>query len=196
MRQSSLRHEMIVAGLRIGKGEGFADLEYAMMRSMKAVDDKTPIVTAVHDCQVRYSWHHSFFFSCVFYSSWGRKNTRYKIGSIFQLDACCFRYLTSCLNGCLASMTCRSTTSSPPLRSSSASPTDPSPRASCGRCWRERRFDKFPSSRWPALPVIHRKALNCKEPYPRHCFKVQAVSVVAWPVRRRYMNWRPLQYWG
>ena len=137
-----------------------------------------------------------FFLSRVFYSSWGRKNTRYKIGSIFELDACCFRYLTSCLNGCLASMTCRSTTSSPPLRSSSASPTDPSPRASCGRCWRERRFDKFPSSRWPALPVIHRKALNCKEPYPRHCFKVQAVSVVAWPVRRRYMNLRPLQYWG
>ncbi|KAK7066239.1 hypothetical protein SK128_007994, partial [Halocaridina rubra] len=39
-------------GRRIGKGEGFADLEYAMMRSMKAVDDSTPVVTTVHDCQV------------------------------------------------------------------------------------------------------------------------------------------------
>lgn len=40
------------SGLRIGKGEGYADLEYAMMRCMKAVDDNTPIVTTVHDCQV------------------------------------------------------------------------------------------------------------------------------------------------
>lgn len=39
-------------GRRIGKGEGFADLEYAMMRAVKAVDDDTPIVTTVHDCQV------------------------------------------------------------------------------------------------------------------------------------------------
>ncbi|XP_066980302.1 methenyltetrahydrofolate synthase domain-containing protein isoform X1 [Macrobrachium rosenbergii] len=39
-------------GRRIGKGEGFGDLEYAMMKSMKAVDDSTPVVTTVHDCQV------------------------------------------------------------------------------------------------------------------------------------------------
>lgn len=39
-------------GYRIGKGEGFADLEYAMMRAMGAVDENTPIVTIVHDCQV------------------------------------------------------------------------------------------------------------------------------------------------
>ncbi|XP_042209053.1 methenyltetrahydrofolate synthase domain-containing protein-like isoform X2 [Homarus americanus] len=39
-------------GRRIGKGEGFADLEYAMMRTVRAVDDSTPIVTTVHDCQV------------------------------------------------------------------------------------------------------------------------------------------------
>ncbi|XP_057706004.1 methenyltetrahydrofolate synthase domain-containing protein isoform X1 [Corythoichthys intestinalis] len=39
-------------GFRIGKGEGFADLEYAMMVSMKAVDDSTVVVTVVHDCQV------------------------------------------------------------------------------------------------------------------------------------------------
>ncbi|XP_062997277.1 methenyltetrahydrofolate synthase domain-containing protein isoform X3 [Elgaria multicarinata webbii] len=39
-------------GWRIGKGEGFADMEYAMMASMGAVKEDTIIVTAVHDCQV------------------------------------------------------------------------------------------------------------------------------------------------
>ncbi|KAL8195026.1 UNVERIFIED_CONTAM: hypothetical protein K2H54_045081, partial [Gekko kuhli] len=37
---------------RIGKGEGFADMEYAMMVSMGAVREDTVVVTAVHDCQV------------------------------------------------------------------------------------------------------------------------------------------------
>ncbi|XP_052511762.1 methenyltetrahydrofolate synthase domain-containing protein isoform X2 [Budorcas taxicolor] len=37
---------------RIGKGEGYADLEYAMMVSMGAVSQGTPVVTIVHDCQV------------------------------------------------------------------------------------------------------------------------------------------------
>ncbi|XP_040838085.1 methenyltetrahydrofolate synthase domain-containing protein [Ochotona curzoniae] len=40
-------------GWRIGKGEGYADLEYAMMVSMGAVHRGTPVVTIVHDCQVR-----------------------------------------------------------------------------------------------------------------------------------------------
>ncbi|KAM6177516.1 methenyltetrahydrofolate synthase domain-containing protein isoform 2-T2 [Erethizon dorsatum] len=39
-------------GWRIGKGEGYADLEYAMMVSMGAVCERTPVVTIVHDCQV------------------------------------------------------------------------------------------------------------------------------------------------
>ncbi|XP_058384409.1 methenyltetrahydrofolate synthase domain-containing protein isoform X2 [Diceros bicornis minor] len=39
-------------GWRIGKGEGYADLEYAMMVSMGAVSPGTPVVTIVHDCQV------------------------------------------------------------------------------------------------------------------------------------------------
>ncbi|TKS70080.1 Methenyltetrahydrofolate synthase domain-containing protein [Collichthys lucidus] len=39
-------------GFRIGKGEGYADLEYGMMASMGAVDDSTVVVTIVHDCQV------------------------------------------------------------------------------------------------------------------------------------------------
>ncbi|XP_053127599.1 methenyltetrahydrofolate synthase domain-containing protein isoform X1 [Hemicordylus capensis] len=39
-------------GWRIGKGEGFADMEYAMMVSMGAVKEDTVVITAVHDCQV------------------------------------------------------------------------------------------------------------------------------------------------
>ncbi|XP_017259728.1 methenyltetrahydrofolate synthase domain-containing protein isoform X1 [Kryptolebias marmoratus] len=39
-------------GCRIGKGEGFADLEWAMMASMGAVSESTVVVTVVHDCQV------------------------------------------------------------------------------------------------------------------------------------------------
>ncbi|XP_053276086.1 methenyltetrahydrofolate synthase domain-containing protein isoform X2 [Pleuronectes platessa] len=39
-------------GFRIGKGEGYADLEYGMMASMGAVDESTVVVTVVHDCQV------------------------------------------------------------------------------------------------------------------------------------------------
>ncbi|NWI73709.1 MTHSD protein, partial [Dryoscopus gambensis] len=39
-------------GWRIGKGEGYADMEYAMMVSMGAVREDTPVVTIVHDCQV------------------------------------------------------------------------------------------------------------------------------------------------
>ncbi|XP_038162674.1 methenyltetrahydrofolate synthase domain-containing protein [Cyprinodon tularosa] len=39
-------------GCRIGKGEGFADMEWAMMASMGAVNESTVVVTVVHDCQV------------------------------------------------------------------------------------------------------------------------------------------------
>ncbi|XP_074824961.1 methenyltetrahydrofolate synthase domain-containing protein isoform X2 [Natator depressus] len=39
-------------GWRIGKGEGFADMEYAMMVSMGAIREDTPVITVVHDCQV------------------------------------------------------------------------------------------------------------------------------------------------
>ncbi|KAA0192952.1 hypothetical protein HAZT_HAZT009929 [Hyalella azteca] len=40
------------SGQRIGKGEGFVDLEYGMMRHMKCINENTLIVTTVHDCQV------------------------------------------------------------------------------------------------------------------------------------------------
>ncbi|XP_078257888.1 methenyltetrahydrofolate synthase domain-containing protein isoform X2 [Rhinoraja longicauda] len=39
-------------GWRIGKGEGFADLEYAMMVSLGNIDENTVVVTTVHDCQL------------------------------------------------------------------------------------------------------------------------------------------------
>ncbi|XP_067010986.1 methenyltetrahydrofolate synthase domain-containing protein [Anabrus simplex] len=39
-------------GYRIGKGEGYADLEFAMMMGMGAVNEDTYVVSTVHDCQV------------------------------------------------------------------------------------------------------------------------------------------------
>ncbi|XP_042436137.1 5-formyltetrahydrofolate cyclo-ligase-like protein COG0212 [Zingiber officinale] len=39
-------------GARLGKGEGFAELEYGMLRYMGAIDDNTMIVTSVHDKQL------------------------------------------------------------------------------------------------------------------------------------------------
>ncbi|XP_047437164.1 methenyltetrahydrofolate synthase domain-containing protein isoform X1 [Mugil cephalus] len=39
-------------GFRIGKGEGFADMEYGMMACMGAVNESTVVVTVVHDCQI------------------------------------------------------------------------------------------------------------------------------------------------
>ena len=42
----------VLVGWRIGKGEGYADLEWAMMRCMEAVSADTMVVTTVHDCQV------------------------------------------------------------------------------------------------------------------------------------------------
>ncbi|AFK19713.1 5-formyltetrahydrofolate cyclo-ligase [Haloferax mediterranei ATCC 33500] len=40
-------------GVRIGKGEGFSDLEYAVLQGLGAVDDETTIATTVHELQVR-----------------------------------------------------------------------------------------------------------------------------------------------
>ncbi|XP_054721057.1 methenyltetrahydrofolate synthase domain-containing protein-like isoform X1 [Uloborus diversus] len=42
-------------GRRIGKGEGYADMEFAMMATMGAVNSNTPVITTVHDCQVMES---------------------------------------------------------------------------------------------------------------------------------------------
>ncbi len=39
------------AGVRIGKGEGYSDLEYAILHELDLVDDQTPVVTTVHERQ-------------------------------------------------------------------------------------------------------------------------------------------------
>lgn len=39
-------------GMRVGKGEGFAELEYGMMRQLGMIDENTPVITTVHDSQV------------------------------------------------------------------------------------------------------------------------------------------------
>lgn len=40
------------AGTRIGKGEGYSDLEFAVLRELDLVDDDTPTATTVHGRQV------------------------------------------------------------------------------------------------------------------------------------------------
>jgi len=39
-------------GIRFGKGHGYADLEWAMLSEIGAVDESTIVVAFVHDCQV------------------------------------------------------------------------------------------------------------------------------------------------
>ncbi|KAJ3703647.1 hypothetical protein LUZ61_007352 [Rhynchospora tenuis] len=39
-------------GARLGKGEGFAELEHGMLHYMGAIDDSTVVVTTVHDTQL------------------------------------------------------------------------------------------------------------------------------------------------
>ena len=39
-------------GIRFGKGHGFFDLEWAMLYEVGAVDEATPVIAFVHDCQV------------------------------------------------------------------------------------------------------------------------------------------------
>ncbi len=40
------------SGSRVGKGEGYAELEYATLRQLGLVDDRVPVATTVHDVQV------------------------------------------------------------------------------------------------------------------------------------------------
>lgn len=54
------RPDLIVAGSvavapnggRIGKGEGYSEMEFAILRELGLADDRTPIATTVHDVQV------------------------------------------------------------------------------------------------------------------------------------------------
>lgn len=38
-------------GIRFGKGHGYFDLEWAMLREVGCVDESTPVVCCLHDCQ-------------------------------------------------------------------------------------------------------------------------------------------------
>jgi len=39
-------------GVRVGKGGGYSELEYAILRELNLVDEETPLVTTVHDLQI------------------------------------------------------------------------------------------------------------------------------------------------
>ncbi len=39
------------AGVRVGKGEGYSDLEFAILREFDRVDDETPVATTIHERQ-------------------------------------------------------------------------------------------------------------------------------------------------
>jgi len=39
-------------GGRVGKGEGYSDLEFAVLRGFDRVDESTTVATTVHDCQL------------------------------------------------------------------------------------------------------------------------------------------------
>jgi len=39
-------------GARLGKGEGYGEIEYAILREKNRVDDAVPVVTTVHDSQI------------------------------------------------------------------------------------------------------------------------------------------------
>ncbi|MGQ9543621.1 MAG: 5-formyltetrahydrofolate cyclo-ligase [Candidatus Bathyarchaeia archaeon] len=57
---SSLKVDLVVTGcsiinldgVRYGKGHGYFDLEWAMLREVGAVDEGTPIIVVAHDCQL------------------------------------------------------------------------------------------------------------------------------------------------
>ena len=40
------------SGARLGKGEGYAELEYAVLKTIGAIDDDVPVATTVHDVQI------------------------------------------------------------------------------------------------------------------------------------------------
>jgi len=41
-----------LAGARVGKGEGYSEIEYAILRMLGKVHDETPIITTVHTIQI------------------------------------------------------------------------------------------------------------------------------------------------
>jgi len=48
-------------GWRVGKGEGYSEIEYAVLRSLGKVDNEVPVATTVHDIQVVGSIPHTVY---------------------------------------------------------------------------------------------------------------------------------------
>lgn len=68
-------------GGRVGKGGGYSDLEYAILRELGLIDGSTPVVTTVHDLQV-VKWipmaRHDMPVDCIFTPTRTiRTNTKY-----------------------------------------------------------------------------------------------------------------------
>lgn len=41
-----------LGGARIGKGGGYSELEYGILRSLRVIDENTPVATTVHEVQI------------------------------------------------------------------------------------------------------------------------------------------------
>ena len=41
-----------MTGARVGKGRGYSDLEYAILRELDLVNDSVPVATTVHEVQI------------------------------------------------------------------------------------------------------------------------------------------------
>lgn len=39
-------------GARIGKGGGYSELEYGILRSLRIIDENTPTATTIHEVQI------------------------------------------------------------------------------------------------------------------------------------------------
>ena len=39
-------------GVRIGKGGGYSEIEYGVLRALNLIDEETPVFTTVHDIQI------------------------------------------------------------------------------------------------------------------------------------------------
>jgi len=39
-------------GVRVGKGGGYSEIEYGILRELKLIDERTPVFTSIHDLQI------------------------------------------------------------------------------------------------------------------------------------------------
>ena len=56
-------------GVRIGKGGGYSEIEYGILRELRLIDEKTPVFTSIHDLQIVDSApkeDHDLVVDCIF----------------------------------------------------------------------------------------------------------------------------------